>query len=84
MSSREQALSKALLVVMFVGAANADATPAQREQLKDAIDPLRDQTLTASEAYKAVVYGTADVMGPTWRPRGEWEAWITALLDDHE
>lgn len=78
------AVGRALVVVMFVGAANADATPEQREQLKEAITPLRDQDLTASEAYKAVVYGVADVMGPHWRPRGEWEEWITALLDDRE
>lgn len=75
------AMGAALTVVMFVGAANADATPAQREQLKTAIEPFKDKDLTASEAYAAVIRGTADIMGPAWRPRGEWDAWITRLLE---
>lgn len=71
----------ALTVVMFVGAANADASPDQRALLKDAIKPLRDDSLTPSEAYVAVVLGTAEVMGPDWRPTGQWDEWITALLE---
>jgi hypothetical protein len=76
------AFGAALTVVMFVGAANSDATPEQRTQLKDAIAPLSDKSIPASDAYAQVIRRTADVMGPEWRPSGEWAEWITALLEE--
>lgn len=75
------AISRALLVVMFIGAANQDATPEQRARLRgEALPPLKDETLTAAQAYEKTVRTAAAIMGPDWRPRGEWDEWITALL----
>lgn len=73
-------IAPALLVVMFVGAANADATPEQRERLRTTVSFLRDRSLTASEAYVKAVKHTAEVMGPDWRPKGEWDETITNIL----
>lgn len=74
-------LKSPMLVVMFIGAANADATPQQRLRLKaEALPPLRDETLTAAEAYVRAVKTTAEIMGSDWRPTGEWDETITAIL----
>lgn len=76
-------IRRALAVVMFVGAANADATREQRNQLRDqALPPLKDSSLTPSQAYEKTVRRTAAIMGPAWRPNGEWEDWLLALLDE--
>lgn len=76
------AIRRAMIVVLFVGAATSDASPEQRERLKaEALPPLYDKALKPGNAYKACVLATAAVMGPDWRPRGEWDEWIVALLD---
>lgn len=77
-----QAVGAAMAVVMFVGAANDDAGPEQRARLREAIKPLEDESLTASQAYETVMRQTVEIMGPDWRPSGEWDEWITALLAD--
>lgn len=76
-------IRRALAVVMFVGAANADATIEQRTRLRnEALPPLKDDALTPGEAYQKTVTTTAAIMGPTWRPKGEREDWLLALLDE--
>lgn len=76
-------IRRALTVVMFVGAANADATIEQRARLRDeALPPLKDDALTPGEAYRKTVTTAAAIMGPAWRPKGEWETWLLALLDE--
>jgi hypothetical protein len=54
------------LVVLFIGAANKDAI------LRDTPDP--------KEAMASAVLKTAEVMGPEWRPAGEWDEAITNVL----
>jgi hypothetical protein len=77
------AIKRALVVVMFVGAANQDATQEQRARLRDeALPPLKDEALTPGQAYEKTVRTTAAIMGPDWRPTGVWDEWITALLDE--
>lgn len=74
-----------LLVVLFIGAANADATLAQRRRLKDEVLPiLGDRATPPRQAMVDAVRHTAVVMGPNWRPTGEWDTWITSILEEQE
>lgn len=76
-------IRRAMVVLMFVGAANADATPEQRARLRDEVlPPLRDESIPARDAYVRAARVVVDVMGPEWRPAGEWDEWITALLGE--
>lgn len=73
--------SKGLLVVLYVGAANADATAQQRARLKAEVLPtIKDPQTPPSEAMAQAVRLTAQIMGPDWQPKGEWDDWITSLL----
>lgn len=80
----EDSILRVLLVISWVGAANSAASPAQRKRLKRTIEVLRDDSYTAGEAYKKVILDTAEIMGRDWRPEGEWDSWITALLKEHD
>lgn len=72
----------ALSVTLFVADAARHATPEQRARLKsEALPPLRDTKLTASEAYRAVLTKTVEIMGPDWDLDPETKAWIDGLLD---
>lgn len=74
-------IRRALAVVMFVGVANSDATREQRHRLRDeALPPLKDPALTPAQAYEKTVRRTAAIMGPAWRPNGEWEDWLLAMV----
>lgn len=79
---REDGLRASLGVVLLVGAANFDATPAQREELRGVVDILRDHSLPAGESYREAVLLVGRVMGSTWRPRGAWDQWLIALLEE--
>lgn len=73
----------ALLVLAFIGSATSEATPEQRDRLRhETLPPLYDETLPASEAYEKAIRTTAEIMGTDWRPKGEWDSWITALLEE--
>lgn len=79
----QEAVRRGLLVTMFIGAAVSDATPEQRVDLQDQVLPiLKDESLPAGDAMANAVKATATVMGPDWRPTGEWDAYILKLLDD--
>ncbi|MCB9377040.1 MAG: hypothetical protein H6515_14390 [Microthrixaceae bacterium] len=78
-----ESIKLALVVVMFIGAANQDATREQRNRLRDeAIPPLRDPSLTPGQAWEKAVRTAAAIMGPAWSPSGEWDEWITALIGE--
>jgi len=78
-----EAMRRAMIVIAFVGAAAADATPAQRSLLRDdALPPLRDPELSAAQAYEKTLRTTGRIMGKDWRPAGEWEDWLLSLLGD--
>jgi hypothetical protein len=68
------------LVVLFIGAANKDATPEQRARLKTEALPILRDTPDPKEAMASAVLKTAEVMGPEWRPAGEWDEAITNVL----
>lgn len=73
------ALGGNLAFLMFVGAARADASPDQLAQLRERLPPLLD-------AYKAegnprpTMEAVIDIMGPTWRPQGDWARQIDTFL----
>jgi hypothetical protein len=69
-----------MLVVLFIGAANKDATPEQRERLKEEALPVLRDTPDPREAMAAACLKTADIMGSDWRPAGEWDEAITNVL----
>lgn len=72
----------ALSVTLFVADAARNATPEQRARLKsEALPPLKDKALTASEAYRVVLAKTVEIMGPDWDLDPETKAWIYSLLD---
>jgi hypothetical protein len=70
------ALSDHLVMTLLVGAARADASPAQVEQMRARIVPvMRDQSVPYVEV-RAVLQ---QIMGPDWAPSGDWAAQIDAL-----
>lgn len=70
------AFSGHLALVMFIGAARADADPTQRDRLKAEIPPLLEEYGGSPET---VLRQVVEIMGPQWRPTGEWATWIDGL-----
>lgn len=78
-------VASGLLVTLFIGAANADASADQCGRLRDEVLPiLRDPDTPPRQAMVDAVRHAAVVMGPDWRPTGEWDGWVTAILDEQE
>lgn len=76
-------IQASLLVLHFIGAANAGASEEQRERLRTEVLPLmKDESLTASEAYKAACEKAQEIRGADWEPEGEWAVAINALLGE--
>lgn len=76
------AFGAGLAVTLFVGAAARVATAEQRQRLQaEALPPLRDKALRASEAYRQSLTKTLEIMGPGWDLDDETKAWIKVLLD---
>lgn len=64
-------LAEALRLTLLIGAAHADATPVQREQLRQRLTPLlRRYRADGDDTHLRAAL--RDVMGPTWAPSGEW------------
>jgi len=79
------ALGSAMSVVLFIGSANAMATPEQRQRMKDeALPPLHDKSLSASQAYRAAMEKTIEIMGPDWVPGDEWLTVIENFLRPYD
>jgi hypothetical protein len=68
------------LVVLFVGAANKDATPEQRTRIKEEALPILRDTPDPRDAMATTVLKIAEIMGEEWRPEGEWDEAITNVL----
>lgn len=65
------AVGDALRFVMYVGAANSAATPAQRAELRRRVTPLLEgYRATGNEG--PVRAAIRDVMGAHWKPGTEW------------
>lgn len=73
-------MQTAFLVVLFIGAANKDATLEQRGRLRDEALPILKDTPDPREAMAGAVLKTSEIMGPEWRPEGEWDEAITNVL----
>lgn len=63
-------LGRALSMVMYLGAARADATPAQLAQLRDAIEPLKAHIKRGEYAHAKLL--VREIMGDGWVPGPEW------------
>lgn len=72
------AFSGHLALVMFIGAARADADPTQRDRLKAEIPPLLEEYGDGGSP-ETVLRQVVEIMGPQWRPTGEWATWIDGL-----
>lgn len=71
-------IGDALGLVLYVGAARADATPEQVEPLRAALSPVLEvyrETGDEQPVRRAVV----SVLGEQWEPSGEWKQRIDAL-----
>lgn len=69
----------ALAFLHAIGAARADATIEQLEQLRDRIRPLV-QPLRETGDTRPVLGMIRAVMGPEWEPSDEWRRAIDSLL----
>lgn len=73
-----------MLVILFVGAADADATEQQRVRLRDEVRAaLDDQSVSSREAMVNAARLTTEVMGTEWRPDGwaaSWDSWLAGFL----
>ena len=70
-----------LAFTLYVGAANYDANPQQREQLRDRIRPLLEEMKEDGEAAKQVLVEVGSIMGSEWRPTGDWDTVIKNMLN---
>jgi hypothetical protein len=77
------AFSGHLALVMFIGAARADADPTQRDRLKAEIPPLLEEYVHEGSP-ETVLRQVVEIMGPQWRPTGEWATWIDGLTKREE
>lgn len=68
-----------LSLVLFVGAARADATPEQLEQLREHVLPLVDAMREDGDV-RPLLNTVLDVMGPNWNITGEWKQLLDRLL----
>lgn len=76
-------IQASLLVLQWIGAANAAGSPEQRERLRTEVLPImEDKSLAVSESYKQSVLKTQEIMGKDWEPQGEWAAAINTLLTE--
>jgi len=75
----KRTLGGAMAFVLFVGAANADATPEKRKQLRERLTPLLETYRTEGNP-KPILEAVIDIMGPDWEPHGEWATAIDAML----
>lgn len=76
-----------LSFTLYVGAANADATPDQRDQLRERLGPLLPLIKSSNPgvwrpAAADILNAIGEVMGPDWRPRDEWNDQIKLLLTE--
>lgn len=65
---------------LYIGAANAEATPAQRTLLRTALPPLIQELRVSREAALPILQAVTRIMGPGWRPTGDWAHQIDLLV----
>jgi hypothetical protein len=70
-----------LAFTLFIGAARADATVAQQEELTRVLTPLLVELRHTNNA-EEIMRTVQRVMGPTWAPGDEWRTMISNLLTE--
>lgn len=71
-----------MALVLFIGAARAEATPEQLEQLRERVKPAMHGRYKRTGDESEVRAIVADIMGADWEPNAEWAVWIDRLGDD--
>jgi hypothetical protein len=71
-------VSKALALVLCVGAAVADADEGQRRRLLDELQPMLPQ-IRADGVLRPSVEKLMEIMGEDWSPGGEYDIWLRRL-----
>jgi len=73
-----QSFAGPLAFTLFIGAARADATPAQRQALQERLMPLLPRYRSEGDE-GPIRAAVRDVMGVDWKPTGQWREWISKL-----
>ncbi|AVO25166.1 hypothetical protein KHQ84_gp176 [Rhodococcus phage Finch] len=75
-----KSLAKSMKIVLTVGAAQQEATPEQREQLKTRLLPYVQSDAYVKLGREEPIWAMlADIMGRDWKPSGEWAEHLAAL-----
>ena len=74
----EEAITLAEALAQPVERRQADADPAQRDRLKAEIPPLLEEYVHGGSP-ETVLRRVVEIMGPQWRPTGEWATWIDKM-----
>lgn len=72
-----------LALVMLIGSALADAGPEQRVRLREEVTVLLQQ-FREDGRMKPLIDKVIEIMGPDWRPTGEWDLFLKNLLAGDE
>lgn len=70
--------SKTLAFVMVFGAAMNDATPEQRERMREEVAPMLEQFKEDGKT-RPILYKVREIMGQRWDPSGEYGEYLTLL-----
>lgn len=70
-----------LRATILIGAMRHDATPMQRHLLIAVHERTKDAFAAEELTWAEWVGGFMEIMGPDWRPTGEWAAQLKALED---
>lgn len=80
-----------LALTLYVAAARNDANGDQRQLLRTMLPPMIQRMRDYQNddhnwplAAKSLLMRVHQIMGPQWRPKGEWDAYITTLLRGEE
>lgn len=70
-----------LRATLLLGAMRADAAPEQREEIRIVYETTKDAFMAGKLTWAEWLGGFMEIMGPDWRPTGEWAAQLKALED---
>jgi len=73
-------LSGYMAFTLLIGAANADADDYQRNRLRAELLPLLEDTKHWNGP--AILQTFHDIMGPSWKPKGEWASAIENFTEN--
>lgn len=80
MNVNARSIAKSMKIVLTVGAAQSDATPEQRDQLKLRLVPYVQSNAYVKLGREEPIWAMLkDIMGRDWTPSGEWAEHLAAL-----